>query len=55
MGKLIIDGKNVYEIDEDCAKKNHISLDPNKIKSTRQDKEKNAREKNRKDLGTFYG
>ena len=55
MGKLIIDGKNVYEIDDDCAKKNHISLDPHKIKSTKQNKEKNTGEKSSKNWGTFYG
>ncbi len=24
MGKIIIDGKNVYEIDEECVKRKHV-------------------------------
>ena len=53
MGKLIIDGKKVYEIDEECLeKKRHKEQEERKReweqKWERNRKEKNSREKNRK-------
>ena len=47
MGKLIIDGNKVYEIDEECLeKKRHKEQEERKWERNR--KEKNSREKNRK-------
>lgn len=49
MGKLIIDGNKVYEIDEECLeKKRHKEQEERKREWERNRKEKNSREKNRK-------
>lgn len=59
MGKLIIDGNKVYEIDEECLeKKRHKEQEERKReweqKWERNRKEKNSREKNRKGVREIF-
>ena len=48
MGKLIIDGNSVYEIDEECLKKRKVSLTCGIEQALKKQAEREKKEKERK-------